>query len=303
MSRVINLENQTFGHLLVLKRVENTKDGKAQWLCQCDCGNQRIVIGKNLRNGQTKACLACSKKLINFKDLSGLKFGRLTCLEPTDQRRGSSVVWKCKCECGTECYKPSKDLLDGKTKSCGCLQEESRHNAKIKLNKGERFGKLTVIEQTSESNDEGILWKCKCDCGGYKLASSYSLRIGRVNSCGCLNSVMNSKIANILKELNINFYSEYRFKDCKDIRPLSFDFYLPDYNLCIEYDGEQHNKIIKYWGDSDGLKDRQKKDNIKNDFCKKNNIKLIRISYLEKDKIDSAYIEKILTDIKEKING
>ena len=114
---------------------------------------------------------------------------------------------------------------------------------------------------------------------------------------------MNSKIANILKELNINFYSEYRFKDCKDIRPLSFDFYLPDYNLCIEYDGEQHNKIIKYWGDSDGLKDRQKKDNIKNDFCKKNNIKLIRISYLEKDKIDRTYIEKILTDIKEKING
>ena len=84
---------------------------------------------------------------------------------------------------------------------------------------------------------------------------------------------------------------------------ISFDFYLPDYNLCIEYDGEQHNKIIKYWGDFDGLKDRQKKDNIKNDFCKKNNIKLIRISYLEKDKIERAYIEKILTDIKEKING
>lgn len=46
-----------------------------------------------------------------------------------------------------------------------------------------------------------------------------------------------------------------------------------------------------------------KKDNIKNDFCKKNNIKLIRISYLEKDKIDRAYIEQIINDIKEKING
>ena len=51
------------------------------------------------------------------------------------------------------------------------------------------------------------------------------------------------------------------------------------------------------------LKIDKKKIILKMIFAKKNNIKLIRISYLEKDKIDRAYIEKILTDIKEKING
>ena len=63
MSRVINLENQTFGHLLVLKRVENTKDGKARWLCQCDCGNpkQISILGDNLRRGHTQSC-GCERR-------------------------------------------------------------------------------------------------------------------------------------------------------------------------------------------------------------------------------------------------
>jgi len=81
---------------------------------------------------------------------------------------------------------------------------------------------------------------------------------------------------------NITFNYQKIFKDCRDIRYLPFDFYLPEYNLCVEYDGEQHFKSIKYWGDEDGLKKRQKHDQIKTQYCNDNNIELLRIRYDEK---------------------
>lgn len=52
----IDLSGKRFGHLAVLKRADNTADGHAQWLCQCDCGRQTIVAGKHLRSGHTTSC-------------------------------------------------------------------------------------------------------------------------------------------------------------------------------------------------------------------------------------------------------
>jgi hypothetical protein len=61
-----------------------------------------------------------------MKDLSGQKFGRLTVLEPTDGRKGSSVVWLCKCECGNFCEASASALSTGTKKSCGCLRKEKQ---------------------------------------------------------------------------------------------------------------------------------------------------------------------------------
>ncbi len=76
--------------------------------------------------------------------------------------------------------------------------------------------------------------------------------------------------------------------------PLRFDFYLPNYNCCIEYDGEQHFRECDLCRDS--LSDRQYRDNLKNDFCKRANIILIRIPYTDCKKINEDYIRKILND-------
>lgn len=63
---VINLLGKRFGRLTVIKRVENTKLGDAQWLCQCDCGNKKVILGKSLRIGSTRSCgcllSECSKE-------------------------------------------------------------------------------------------------------------------------------------------------------------------------------------------------------------------------------------------------
>ena len=83
---------------------------------------------------------------------------------------------------------------------------------------------------------------------------------------------------------NINYIPQKRFKDCKDNKPLPFDFYLPILNICIEYDGEQHFKSKEHFGGEQGFLTRQKHDQIKTDYCKNNNIPLLRISY--KDNIE-----------------
>ena len=95
----------------------------------------------------------------------------------------------------------------------------------------------------------------------------------------CKESWGEKEIRNILKQNNINFESQKTFEKCVNKSLLPFDFYLPKYNLCIEYDGIQHFKPIDFFGGKKSLKETQKKDKIKTDYCKENNIELIRISY------------------------
>lgn len=119
----------------------------------------------------------------------------------------------------------------------------------------------------------------------------------------CNSSTGSQEITNILNSFKINFEREKIFKDCKDKRYLPFDFYLPDYNCCIEYDGEQHFEISRTFKLTDkDFKIIKKHDEIKNKYCKNNNIKLIRIPYWEfkniKDiLISNLFIEKPSTTI------
>lgn len=115
------------------------------------------------------------------------------------------------------------------------------------------------------------------------------------NCCSkCNESKGERNIRLWLEENNIKYISQYRFNDCRDILPLPFDFYLPELNICIEYDGIQHYKIKEYFGGQEGLKDRQNKDNIKTQYCFDNNIKLIRVRYDEDILIKIKNVGQIL---------
>lgn len=103
----------------------------------------------------------------------------------------------------------------------------------------------------------------------------------------CKRSIGEEKIEKFLLKNNIIFQTQYKFKDCINKRPLPFDFYIKDYNILIEFDGEQHHRQINYYGGEEGFKYRLKNDNIKTEYCKNNNIKLIRISYLDILNIDN----------------
>lgn len=113
-----------------------------------------------------------------IKDLTGQTFGELTALVATNQRYFGNVVWKCKCSCGKEYYAASNALTSGQVTSCGHLR-----GAKLS---GRRFGRLVVIKAQKQRKNNGIVWLCKCDCGGVTLSYSAELLAGSKKSCGCL---------------------------------------------------------------------------------------------------------------------
>lgn len=91
----------------------------------------------------------------------------------------------------------------------------------------------------------------------------------------CRESKGESMISKLLNKNKIEYIREKRFKDCKNIVTLPFDFYLPEYNICIEFHGKQHFKMECHFGKENGFEDTNKRDKIKELFCKENNISLI----------------------------
>lgn len=89
-------------------------------------------------------------------------------------------------------------------------------------------------------------------------------------------------IGDYLASLNIVFQPQKRFNDCKNKKQtdtLPFDFYLPDYNVCIEYDGEHHFRPMEMWGGYEKFLINQENDHIKNEYCYTHHITLLRLPY------------------------
>ena len=101
-------------------------------------------------------------------------------------------------------------------------------------------------------------------------------------------------IERYLDDNNIPFYKEQTFPDCININRLRFDFYLPQHNVCVEFDGEQHFKPIDWFGGETQLKYIQHNDNIKNTYCYDCGIHLIRIPYTEYENIPNILDSDIL---------
>ncbi len=105
----------------------------------------------------------------------------------------------------------------------------------------------------------------------------------------CKESKGEKEIRNFLLENKIKFTAEKRFPECKHKYTLPFDFYLPDYNICVEFNGFQHYKPVNYWGGDKGFELIKLRDEIKINYCKNNNITLIIIK-------ENENIKKILNN-------
>lgn len=117
----------------------------------------------------------------------------------------------------------------------------------------------------------------------------------------CRESKGESLIRSYLDNCNISYETQKRFKDCKDKRPLPFDFYLPDYNMCIEYDGVQHFIPVGAFGSFENHQLLLFHDTLKTEYCKNHNIVLLRISYKDYCRIDNIlkdFLSKVETKCK-----
>ena len=231
-----------------------------------------------------------------IKDITGQQFGYWTVLGLDTKDTSRYAYWICQCKCGTIKSVMGRNLRNGQSKSCGCYHKEisskqiSDWNKKGALDlRGQKYGMLTPIEPTEKRLCGSVIWKCQCDCGNISYVSVDNLRGNHpVRSCGCIGKSIGEKnIEKILTDNNIDFIKEYKVEELKKKR---YDFYLPNYNRLIEFDGRQHYMDVSNW---DPFLIQQKRDKEKNEYALSHNIPLVRIPYWERDNIT---LEMIMGD-------
>ena len=124
---VHQLDGQVFGDLKVLHVAENQKkNGGRWWTCQCACGNLCDVSASLLVKGKKTHC-GCKTppKKYYYVDVAGQKFGHTTALYPVEKRsKKKSVIWHCRCDCGTEFDLSYNELVYTNQVSCGCQKKK-----------------------------------------------------------------------------------------------------------------------------------------------------------------------------------
>ena len=176
MGNPVDLIGMKFNRLTVINRAASSKDGRARWLCRCDCGNERIILGKSLRNGHTQSCGCLNKELTSknsFIDRTGERFGRLTVLSRADDYIANNgkhhVRWNCICDCGKTTVVDVVQLVGCKTKSCGCLKEETLSNGNLKH--GGRYDRLYKVYYNMKNRC------CNSNAGDYKYYGGRGISI------------------------------------------------------------------------------------------------------------------------------
>lgn len=288
--RFKDLTGQQLGKSMVLSRAESKidKSGKARtvWNCKCECGNEFEALADSLKRNPNLVCPECTNKnrsKNNRINVVGNKYGRLTILDIILNTHPTKV--KCQCDCGNEHICLQADVVNGHTQSCGCLQSENTSIANTKDWTGYVADCGVEFLYQDYKNDKGQwVWKCKCGvCGNIFSELPARINDGHVTSCGCrVQSCGEAYIQNVLQEMKVNFLPQYTFDDCKNIYMLRFDFAILNNDRplgLIEYDGRQHFEPIDWFGGEMGFKNTQKRDEIKNAYCKQHAIPLLRLPY------------------------
>lgn len=180
----------------------------------------------------------------------------------------------------------------------GCLKCVSRKHSRKKVSNKDEFIKKAKIKHGEKydyseveyvRSNENVKIFCKGH-GGYFYQRPGN-HLNGANCSKCKKSKGEVKISNILKNLNIEYVEQFSFDDCKYVRKLKYDFvvFVNTRKACIEYNGEQHYNPISAFGGEDNLKIIKLKDDIKLDYCRKNNIPLLVIHYK-----DFKSLEKIV---------
>lgn len=160
--------------------------------------------------------------------------------------------------------------------------------------------KLLNPEEYLRAGESNLKILCG-QCGKNVFVTSFiNFKNGTQRCINCTRSISSNelKIRNFLDKHNIDYISEKTFQDCKDKGLLFFDFYLPNNNMIIEFDGEQHYNnnfhITRGIEDPEGVFEKQKlHDEIKNQYCKDKGIHLLRIPYWEENHLEEILIKEL----------
>jgi hypothetical protein len=225
--------------------------------------------GCSLCNGGVK--LTTNEFITRAKKIHGDKYDYSLC-----EYINSKIKVKIICDKHGVFEQIASSHTDQKT---GCPICSKKHN----YNNSEFIEKAIIIHNNiydySDIEYKNNYTKIKIKCNKHGVFEQTPTNHLNGKGCPiCKDSKGEREIRQYLNQNNINFIYQHTFSDCRNIKLLPFDFYLPNYNICIEFNGEQHYKPIKWFGGEKTLEGIKKRDKIKMEYCQNNNIPLIIIN-------------------------
>ena len=250
---------------------------------------------KNILQNKTNEIKKIHFGKFSRNDITGKIFNHLYVLGKDGEKSDNIYCLCLNCKEHNIVSKNKSNVVLGKTKSCGCIRKETAKKHIVQINHDRRldltnqiFGNLKVIKMSNIKKGSHIYWDCKClQCNSTEL---YPVRTDQLtsglttccNKCNNQISMGESKIISLLISNNIKYVTEKRFDDCRfpdTDSQAKFDFYIPDNQYLIEFDGKQHFEDLSNCTKFATLSYIKEHDKYKNQWCKDNNIPLIRIPY------------------------
>lgn len=283
-----------------IKILGNYVNATTKIRCQCLVDNNVWYATPNsLLRG--RGCPICGRiKANNNTRKSHDKFiGEIKRLKPNIEILtnyiGCDELIECRCKIDSTIWETTPTSLLNTAVGCPtCISKETGDRCR-KTN--EQF--LKELKQMNpdilpleEYHDIHTKIKCKCLKHNYEWLASPDKILFRKTGCPkCANYHNEMTLDEILTKWGFKYIIQKRFDDCRDKNTLPFDKYLEDFNILIEYDGEGHDRPICRGNMTNEEAIRQfelvqKHDSIKTEYCKKNNIPLIRIPYWERENME-----------------
>lgn len=263
--------------------------------CRCKVdGHEWFVLPQSLLKGH--GCPKCSAREASIRESKTheMFIKEMELIHPDfeilDTYTGvkANITYKCKI-CGhIKTTTPDQLLRGDRCQQCNAIDRRLSTEEYAK----QLMDKNPNIELISEYNGRNNKIKVKCKTHGCEWFVLPNNAFKTTGCHMCNDTIGEKKVSEVLDSMNIEYLPQYRFDNCRYIRPLPFDFYLPKLNICIEYDGQQHYRPVTFGGCTieqaiESHENTLMRDNIKNQYCKNNNIKLIRIKYSDYNNIES----------------
>mgnify|MGYP003571244943 CR=1 FL=1 len=247
--------------------------------CKCEICGYEWNTYKNciLQNHKCPRCAIKRRALTDEEFINRLdKINKDVILLEKYNGMNNKVNVRCKI-CGKEYKVTPNNLLKG-NKCKNCLKIKRTYKKEEIENK---LDKISIIGEYKNTHTKTLFECNKCKHQWSALPSSILYGTGCPNCC---LSKGEKYIKQFLEDKNIIFEQQKRFLDLfyKNYKnKLSYDFYLPDYNLLIEYNGKQHYQPINRFGGEESFIEQQNRDKLKIQYAKDKNLNLLIIKYDE----------------------
>lgn len=272
---------------------------------RCECGNTFVTDWNHFQQGRTH-CTECAKraqyneKRLSEEDILARIAQRSDSEWVSGEYKNQNSVLTLRCSCGNLFPVSCQVLFYSRTflKCPTCSSKLRSDMLKMSIEDIAKYSAdhgAQLISTEYVGAREPLLFQCSCG-RTYKCSWNefYSSHQHRCSYCGKRVSKGEWRIEKALADAGIFYEKEKRFPDCVYVRPLPFDFFLPDYQTCIEFDGEQHYREVAFGGSREHFEDIKKRDQIKTDYCKAKGLRLIRIPYYDFEFADIIVLGTIM---------